>query len=561
MKIRSGFFIIFGLFLFIAAASAQPTIDASNWPYGSDQIGNYWYYHYNSANVAVSIAAIDPYQQGGTWDFTTGPTDLTATSTIHVVGDAPAPPPANTSYVEYQTQGGEAQWMYEDELGDGTWARGFWQGGTIYEYDAPQWNIYHYPMTYATQWSSSWTWEYLAGEVWIEEVRDNEIVGWGTVTVPFGGPVPCLVIRTYQTTYSEYMGVPLVDDKYRIYEWIVPGIGSVTTIQSVNLETSWYFNTAKAFFRLYNSNLGGDLIKPDISDVTDFDDTPNPGPYSISAVITDDSGIDSAAILYSIDGAPYETDGPTSVVGDTFLFEIPEMTGSPVQEVRYYIWARDGSANQNQATDPADAPTSYYSFDWINDNLPPDFSDVTIWPSPTEFNGPYPVEATITDDNGILFASIHYKFGGGAWEESPADSNNGDAYYFTIPEITATTIIRYYLEAVDNSGFFNTGYYPAAGASGPVVFQAIYLPPSEPKAIEDLVILPDGNDIILNWTEVTADTNGNPITVSSYTIYRGVVGDGSDADSIDTSPTNTYTDVGAVPAAVKYFYDVRAVGP
>ena len=561
MKIRSGFFIVFGLFLFTAAASAQPTIDASNWPYGSDQIGNYWYYYYNSANYAISIATIDPYQQDGEWDFSTGPTDLTATSEIRTVAAAPAPPPANTTYTEYQTQGGDTQWMYEDELGDGTWGRGFEQGGTIYTYDAPQWNIYHYPMTYATQWSSSWTWGEAQIGTPVQELRENEIVGWGTVTIPFGGPVPCLVIRTYHTSYAEFMGVPLIDDKYRIYEWIVPGIGSVATIQSINQEPSWYFNTAKMFFRLYDSNLGGDLIKPTISDVTDLDDTPNAGPYTVSAVITDDSGIDSAAILYSIDGNPYVTDGPTSVVGDTFWFEIPEMTGSPVQEVRYYIWARDSSINQNQATNPTDAPTSYYSFNWIDDNLPPEFSDVTIWPPSTVFNGPYPVEATITDDSGILFAWIHYKFGGGDWQESLADSNNGDVYYFAIPEITATTFIYYYLRAVDNSGFWNYGYYPELGEAAPIVFQAIYTPPSEPQAIEDLVIHSDGDDVILNWTEVIADTNGNPITVSSYSIYRGVVGDGSDAALIDTSPTNTYTDVGAVPAAIKYFYDVRAVGP
>lgn len=559
MNMRKNSLIFIGLLLLPVVALAQVTIDASNWPYGSDQIGNYWYYYYNSANYAVSIATIDPYQQGGDWDFTDGPTDLTATSEIRTVGDAPAPPPDNTSYTEYQTQGGETQWMYEDEDADGTWGRGFSQGGTIYDYELPTWNIYHYPMTFATQWSSSWEWGEAELGAPVEELRANEIVGWGTVTVPFGGPVPCLVIRTYHTSYCEFMGVPIIDDKYRIYEWIVPGIGSVTTIQSINQEPSWYYNTAKAFFRLYDSNLGGDLIAPSITDVTDLEDTPSPGPYTVSAVITDDSGIDSAAIYYSIDGAPYISDWPTSTVGDTFWFEIPEMTGSPVQEVRYYIWAKDGSVNQNQATDPSDAPTSYYSFNWINDNIPPEFSDVTIWPSPTEFNGPYPVEATITDDSGIMYTSIHYKFGGGDWQESPADSNVGDQYYFTIPAITATTIIRYYLEAVDNSGFFNTGFYPEAGASGPIVFQAVYTPPTVPQSIEDLTILASGNDLILNWTEVTADTNGNPISFSHYNIYRGVEADGSDATVIDTSPTNSYTDVGAATSGEKYFYDVRTV--
>jgi hypothetical protein len=341
----------------------------------------------------------------------------------------------------------------------------------------------------------------------------------------------------------------------------VPSIGSIATIQSVSHEISWYFTTAAGYYRLYNSNLGGDLIAPSITGVTDLDDTPSPGPYTIEATITDASGIDSAAILYSIDGGGYQTAGPVDVVGDLYTFEIPELTGSPVREVRYYIWARDGSTNQNQATSPADAPTSYYSFSWIFDNIPPEFADVTVWPSPTNFNGPYPVEATITDDNGVLFASIHYKFGGNDWQESVADSSSGDRYYFTIPAITATIIIRYYLEAVDNSGFFNTGYYPVAGPAGPIVFMAEYTPPGDPRAIDDLTVQLDNDDVLLDWTAIIEDVNGNPITVSYYSIYRGVQADGSDHVIIDTTTNDSYTDIGAATGSVKYFYNIRAVAP
>ncbi len=361
--------------------------------------------------------------------------------------------------------------------------------------------------------------------------------------------------------YGEFMGIPVVDEEYRIYEWIAPGIGSVATIQSLSHETSWYFTTATGFYRLFDSNLGGDLVAPSISNVTDLDDTPSPGPYTVEATITDGSGIDSAAIFYSIAGGAYQTDGPVGIAGDVYTFEIPELTGSPIQEVRYYIWARDGSVNQNQATNPADAPTSYYSFNWIFDNIPPEFADVTVWPSPTTFNGPYPVEATITDDNGVLFASIHYKFGSDDWQESIADSSSGDQYYFTIPAITATTIIRYYLEAVDDSGFWNTGCYPPACDSGPIVFYAIYTPPGDPRAIDDLTIEIDNTDVLLDWTAITEDVNGNPITVSYYNIYRGMEADGSDAVIIDTTTNDSYTDTGAASDSTRYFYNVRAVAP
>ena len=77
-----------------SAVMGQVTIDQSNWPYGSDQIGNYWNYFNTSSNVAVNLGTINPLQQGGTWDFSTGPTTSTATSEIRTVAAAPQPAPA-----------------------------------------------------------------------------------------------------------------------------------------------------------------------------------------------------------------------------------------------------------------------------------------------------------------------------------------------------------------------------------------------------------------------------------------------------------------------------------
>lgn len=543
----------------VSVVFGQVTIDATNWPYGSDQIGNFWDYYNTSSNVAVNMGIINPAQVNGVWDFTTGPTTSTASSELRATADAPAPAPAQTSYVEYQTQGGSTQWLYSDESAAGTWARGFAQGGTVYPYDAPQWNIYHYPMTYGTSWSSSWTWGEDALGVPIQETRTSEIVGWGSVTTPFGGPMPCLVMRTLQTSYAEYLGIPLVDDLYRTYEWIVPGIGSVVAILSVEGESNWLFNTASGFFRMNDTNLGGDLLPPSISGVTDLPDTPSPGPYNVFATINDESGIESALIYYSTNGGAYTSAAPTEVNGSVYTFQIPSLTGSPIQEVRYYIWARDNASNQNTATNPSNAPTSYLSFNWINDNLSPTFSNVTVWPSPTNFNGPFPVNATINDDNGVLFASLHYRFGAGAWQEVPSDGNVGNVYSFTIPEISSTTIIRYYLEAVDNSGFFNTGFHPPAGQAGPIVFQAVFTVPANPQAIDDLTIAISENDVLLRWDAITQDVNNNPTVIDHYDVYRGSVGDGSDFAFLGSTTSTTYTDVGVIAGGPAHQYMVRAI--
>ncbi|MBK6767236.1 MAG: hypothetical protein IPG71_13370 [bacterium] len=537
----------------------QPTIDAANWPYGADQIGNFWDYYNTASNVAVNMATINPTQQGGVWDFTTGPTNSTASSELRASADAPAPLPANTSYVEYQTQGGSTQWLYSDETAAGTWARGFAQGGTVYAYDAPQWNIYHYPMTFGTTWTSAWTWGEAELGTPIQETRNVEMVGWGTVTTPFGGPMPCLVMRTLQTSYAEFMGIPLVDDLYRTYEWLVPGIGSVVAILSVEGESNWLFNTASGYFRMTDTNLGGDLLPPAIVGVTDLPDSPSPGPYLVSANITDASGVSSALLYHATNGGAYTSVAPTDVSGDVYTFSIPARTGSPVQEVRYYVSALDDAPNHNSTTNPSNAPTSFYSFNWIDDNAPPDFSNVTVWPSPTNFNGPYPVSAAITDDNGVLFASLHYRFGGGAWQEIASDCNVGDVYTFTIPAISSTTIVRYYLEAVDNSGFFNTGFYPTAGQSGPVVFQAVFTTPANPQAVDDLTILPSGDGVVLRWSAVTHDVNNNATVINHYDVYRGAAGDGSDFVLLGNTADTQYTDSGVLTTDAVHQYMVRAV--
>ncbi len=540
----------------------QPVIDNTNWPYGADQIGNYWNYYNTASVVAVNIFALNPGGQGIHWDFTTGPTNSSASSEIRSVAASPGPVPPNTTYTEYQAQAGNSQWVYEDETATGTFARGISQGGTVYNYNAPQYNIYRYPMTMGTTWTSTWTWgiDIFGDIITVTSSRINEVVGWGTVTTPFGGPSPCLVIRQIYDDYAEYFGTPVVNEEYRIYEWVVPGIGSVCTIQSNNHETNWNFTQATGFYRLHQTNLGGDLIAPQITGVTSLVDTPNPGPYTVTATITDTSGIDSAAIYYSIANGPWIAAGPTQINGSLYTFTIPPPGGTPVRNIRYYIWARDGAPNQNVARNPVNAPASFYSFNWINDNIPPAFSNVTVWPSPTNFNGPYPVNATITDDNGVLFASLHYRFGAGAWTELPADGNTGSVYHFTIPAITGTTIIRYYFEAVDNSGFFNTGFHPPAGQSGPIVFQAVFTVPAAPQAVGNLTIRPSGADAVLNWTAVTQDINNNPIVIDHYNIYAGSLANYSDMSLVGSSPTNSFTHAGGAGVALR-FYEVRAVSP
>lgn len=83
------------------------------------------------------------------------------------------------------------------------------------------------------------------------------------------------------------------------------------------------------------------------------------GPYSISARVTDEGGVDSVFLIVRIDGGdPAQT--VMARQGDTnrYVAQIPDLPGG--SSVEYYVEAFD--ASENRACDPATAPASVFSF-------------------------------------------------------------------------------------------------------------------------------------------------------------------------------------------------------
>ena len=90
------------------------------------------------------------------------------------------------------------------------------------------------------------------------------------------------------------------------------------------------------------------------------------GPYQVSSKITDDSGIQSANLLFSVDtGQNFSPIQMNETEADIFLGEIPGQTFGTT--VNYFIKAVDDSGNT--ATDPPDAPMTTYSF-FVTDRAP-----------------------------------------------------------------------------------------------------------------------------------------------------------------------------------------------
>lgn len=200
-----------------------------------------------------------------------------------------------------------------------------------------------------------------------------------------------------------------------------------------------------------------DTFPPKFYQTTIWPDTTYAGPYPIKSIITDSGGcVDIALLYYRIGGSGnYTARIPDSVKQNIYYFTIPSVI--PPTVVEYYLVASDYSYNGNVGYDPPNAPDSVYKFNVI-DNVPPTFTGTTVWPD-TAFNGPFPVKSIIKDPAGILWARIYFKIQFNPWDSLPYDSVLGDTFYFHIPPITQTSIIRYYLKASDNNN--NVGRDPS----------------------------------------------------------------------------------------------------
>jgi hypothetical protein len=92
----------------------------------------------------------------------------------------------------------------------------------------------------------------------------------------------------------------------------------------------------------------------------------------------------------------------------------------------------------------------------------PEIADMTQLLTTTDTEGPYPVDATITDYSAVASATLHYRVNGSAWLDIPM-SHVGDVYSGDIGGWPAGTQIDYYVSAEDV--IENTGVFPP-GAPG-----------------------------------------------------------------------------------------------
>lgn len=106
-----------------------------------------------------------------------------------------------------------------------------------------------------------------------------------------------------------------------------------------NNEFYWYIDD-------FNLDFAPDSIGPAITLVEQPQDTYEPGPYIVRAVVTDPSGIASNRCYYLVDDIWAYVDA-AGAVGDTFAYEIPTQTAGTM--VEYFVYAVDAASNVAQS--------------------------------------------------------------------------------------------------------------------------------------------------------------------------------------------------------------------
>ncbi len=530
---------------------AQLIIPANEWPYGDDCIGNRWEW-YRGQNS--TWGGFEPDPQDSTWDFTSGSTASTASSEIRPIYESQGTPPASATYAEKQILGGEISWGWEDKISSAMYLYGFYASGYSIYYSPPYRRPYIFAMLVGTNWTDTYSWDYSG--ITIYDTVSTEVIGQGYVVVPEGGPYACLVMRYYKSSYGEYMSVPVVDEDYIIYEWIVPNVGSCVTVQSQNKETNPFFTAYKDMFRLYYKSIN-ESEPPQFTNTTIYGNGYNPGPYPVKSTITDASGISTDSLYYRIGGAGgYTPVTHDSVIGNDYYYTMPAVSGPYPDTVFYYLAATDMAPTQNRGTDPPNAPgDSVFSFvvkDPANDYSPPMFFNTTQWPD-TSYTGPFPVSSIILDSCGVAEAYLYYRqAGSGPYSLAIADSVLGDTFCFTIPYVVSPpAFIEYYLEAVDASPNYNTGYDPP-GAPGTVY--SFNVQDYEGPTIENTRVWPDTG--FAGPFDVWSDIYDNSGLGDTYLFYKIQTSpwDSVVPDSIISDTTHYFTIPAVTPPRVIRYY-------
>ena len=217
--------------------------------------------------------------------------------------------------------------------------------------------------------------------------------------------------------------------------------------------------------------VAADTTAPEITHLAISAAQPAGAAVTITATVTDASGVGESRLYYRASGSAVFASVVMPKVGpNRYSADIP---GSVVAGagVDYYLEAVDGSAEQNIARDPADAPTSMHSFavqGGGGDTMGPAIAHTPIANGQTEGAG-VRIIAEVSDPSGVANVSLSFRIVGDSdFSTISMSLSSGSSYSAQIPGDQVTSAgVEYYIAATDASPAHNKASSPD-GAPGSV---------------------------------------------------------------------------------------------
>ncbi len=303
---------------------------------------------------------------------------------------------------------------------------------------------------------------------------------------------------------------------------------------------TWYWTNGMNNYDPYPLVHSVDIRPPVISHtpVTAWDEKT---PLPISAVIEDKSGVSATLYYKNTSAGSYSSLALTHQGGGVYLATIP---GDEVklEGMSYYLRAVDLSVDTNQiyygaGGETAVAPNAATDIDiTISDIIPPTMTHTPV--TSLVFGEDLTITLNATDINGINKTDAHFHQLSWAQNVTVNMTLQDGNYSATLPASQmALEPLYYYLEAVDNAPYRNTGYLGADGAN--------YTPP----ALADMFAVD-----LLDQSPPSLVTYDAPASIEIDTPFEINV-TFTDESVVSFSLLN-YTDVSGVSASV----DMAALG-
>ena len=288
-----------------------------------------------------------------------------------------------------------------------------------------------------------------------------------------------------------------------------------------------------------------DLDPPTIVHSPISDGQPAGVPVSISADVSDESGLGSVLLYARVTGqADFSAYEMTNSDADHYQADIPANMVT-IDGVEYYIEATDASNNSNTAFAPAQGASAPYSFAvTATDQAGP-----TIQHTPPA--GPLPqgqdvlIQANVTDPSGVASVTLEVKTAG-IWGSVAMTEDSPGVYVASIPGANVQPPqISYYLSSVDASPASNGSSLPEAGQADPFVV-TVENPDEQGPVIEHTPVTDaqqESTDVSVTC-RVTDDSG-----VDSVWVYFRIAGTNNFVgEALSSSDGENYA--GAIPAAL-----------